>query len=233
MRRIAAAEGVRDVRINARTGNVLIEFDQALIDELRLLTVLAGELACARARAARPAPPAGEAPDPGWLRASRSETIEARPPECVSTLLEFERYPEWQSYVDSVTVLERDKRGRGARVATHGRVGEREFQFIASYRYPSPNRVAFAQIDGELDAVRGGWAFRSLGGGRSRATYRLEVKLGWRLGLVLRGPVYEQIREAVLDQVLSELRARVVSRGDRGARDALCPISKRIYTRSL
>jgi hypothetical protein len=87
--------------------------------------------------------------------------------------------------------------------------GEREIQFTTSYRYPTPNRIVFDQDDGELEAVHGSWAFRSLSGGRTRATYVVEVKPGWRLNLLLRSPLYEQIREAVLDYVMSELRERV------------------------
>jgi len=69
--------------------------------------------------------------------------------------------------------------------------------------------VTFEQDDGELEAVRGSWAFQSLTGGRSRATHVLEVKPGWRLALVLRNPLYEQLRETVLDHCMSELRVRL------------------------
>ncbi len=69
--------------------------------------------------------------------------------------------------------------------------------------------MTFEQDDGELEAVRGSWAFQSLTGGRSRATHVLEVKPGWRLALVLRNPLYEQLRETVLDHCMSELRVRL------------------------
>lgn len=160
--------------MNGRTGNVLIEFDPALIDEPSILTLIAAEPTPARRRARRSPPPAATSP---------------------------------------VTVLERDKHSRGIRVATRGRIGDRDIQFIARYRFPSPNRVVFAQVEGELDAVRGSWAFRSVGGSRTRATYLLEVKPGWRLSLMRRGALYEQIRAAVLDHIMSELRERVESRG--------------------
>lgn len=211
--RIAAAEGVLHVRLSERTANFLIEFDHALIDEPSLLSLIAGEPTAARAgRVRRSPPPTDQAPESGWLRARCSETIDARAAECVAALLEFERYPEWQAHITSVTVLERDKRGRGSRVTTRGRIGECDTQFTASYQYPSANRVVVKQVDGQLDAVRGSWTFRSVGGGCTRATYLLEVKPGWRLGTMLRGGLYEQIRDAALDHIMSELRERVERR---------------------
>lgn len=209
--RVAAAEGVLDARLSARTGNVLIEFDRTLIDEPGVLALIetrpASRRRSERARRASAEPPAHA--QAGWRRAKRAETFQAKAADCVTAVLDFERYPEWQTYLTAVTVLERDDRGRGIRVATQAQVGEREIEFITSYRFPSPNRVLFEQEDGELEAVRGSWAFRSLGRGRTRATCVLEVKPGWRLNLMLRGPLYEQIRDAVLDHLMGEMRARV------------------------
>ncbi len=198
--RIGAAPGVRTARLSDRTSNVLIEFDPALTNEPALLELIED---------AEGRPASGG----GWLRAERSETLRARPVECVAAIVEFDRYPEWQTYITDIDVLERDARGRGVKVATRGKVGEREARFTTRYRFPSRNRVIFEQIDGELDAVRGSWAFRSVGGGRTRATYALEVKPGWPRSLMLRGAVYEQVRDAVLDHVMSELRRRVEPAG--------------------
>ncbi len=208
--RIAAADGVLDVRMSERTGNVLIGFDPGIIDEPSVLSLIPDKPTSDRSPRARPGRAQAHAPaEPGWLRAERTETLPARPAACVAQLIDFERYPEWQTYMEAITVLERDHRGRGARVATQARVGKRELRFITRYRFPSPNRVIFEQDDGELEAVRGSWTFRSLSGGRSRATHVLEVKPGWRLALVLRNPLYEQLRETVLDHFMSELRVRL------------------------
>jgi ribosome-associated toxin RatA of RatAB toxin-antitoxin module len=207
--RIAALAGVREVHLSPHTGTVLIEFDQGLIDEPDLIALIADDPAPARP-SRKPRRPTTDGPgEGGWLRAERSETIYARPADCIAALLEFERYPEWQAYLTAVSVQKRDVRGRGVRVRTQATIAEREIEFTTSYRYPSPNRVLFAQDDGELDAVQGSWAFRSSGGGRTRATFALEVKPGWRFSVLLRGSLYERIRDAVLDHFMDELRARV------------------------
>jgi len=207
--RIEALAGVREVRLSPRTGNVLIDFDQGVIDELDLIGLIAGDPAPAR-RSRKPRRPTADASgEGGWLRAERSETVDAPPADCIAALLEFERYPEWQAYVTAVSVQKRDARGRGVRVRTQANIAEREIEFTTSYRYPSPNRVLFAQGDGELEAVQGSWAFRSSGAGRTRVTFALEVKPGWRFSVLLRGSLYERIRDAVLDHFLDELRARV------------------------
>ena len=208
---VAATEGVLGARVSPRTGNVLLEFDESLIDEPSVLALITAGPAHQR-RVQRPRRPnrqtEGEARD-GWLRAERAETIRARPAACIDALSDFERYPEWQAYVTAVTILRRDGRGRGVRVATRAQVGEREIQFTTSYRFPSPNRIVFDQVDGELEAVHGSWAFRSLGRGRTRATYVIEVKPGRLLNLLLRGPMYEQFRDVVLEHFMSEVRVRV------------------------
>ncbi len=209
--RLMAADGVTKVRLNERTSNLLLEFDQSLVDEAAVLAlIVAGPPRGDRVRRSRSlssetGPPAQD----GWRRAQRIETIRARPAACIAALTDFERYPEWQRYLTAVTIQQRDKRGRGARVASRALIGERDIQFVTSYRFPSPNRIVFEQADGELEAVRGSWAFRSLTGGRTRAVYVLAVKPGWRLNALLRGSLYEQIRDAVLDHVMSELRQRV------------------------
>jgi len=206
------------VRLSPRTGNVLIEFDQAVIDEPQLLALAADRPVAedpprsSRQATREPGDSIGQpkATADGWLRAQRSETFHAtRPGDCVAALLEFERYPEWQRYVTSVKVYERDERGRGLIVRLCATFAEREIEFTTRYRFPSPNRVVFAQDEGAPTAVRGSWTFRSLGRGRTRATCVLEVKPGWRLSLLLRGSLYEQIRDAGLDHVMGELRGRV------------------------
>lgn len=208
---MTAAEGVLDLQLSERTGNLLLEFDRSLIDEPAVLALIAAGPA-PRRRTQRPRHPNGETEvpaRPGWRRAERAEAIHARPPACVAALTDFERYPEWQTYLTAVTVLQRDKRGRGVRVAARAQVADHEMQFTTSYRFPSPNRIVFEQDDSELAAVRGSWAFRSSGGGRTRATLVVEVKPGWRLNLLLRGPLYDQIRETLLSHLMSELRERV------------------------
>lgn len=206
--RLTALGGVRHVQFSALTGNVLIEFDQSSISEPDLLTLVAGDCAL-------PSPSRSSGGDPltdvegGWRRAERSATIRARPAECVATLLAFELYPEWQTYVTAVRVDERDGHGRGVRVTTRAEMAEREFEFTARYRFPSPNRIVFEQQDGEHASIRGNWAFRGTRPGLTRATCVLEVRPGWRLGLVLRGDVYERARDAVLDHLIGELRMRV------------------------
>ncbi len=218
--RLAAADGVLKVELSQRTGNLLIGFDEARIDEADVLALIAVKRATDRPSppraTARRSPPRADARAParsGWLRAERSETIHAPAAVCMAELIDFERHPDWQAYVTAVTILQRDRRGRGTRVATRARVAERELEFTTSYRFPSPHRVLFEQTDGELEAVRGSWSFRSLRSGRSRVTHVLEVKPGFRLGLVLRGALYEQLRETVLDHFMSELRLRVECRG--------------------
>ena len=45
--------------------------------------------------------------------------------------------------------------------------------------------------------------------GQARVTYELAVKPPWRLSLLVRGDLFAQIRDALLDHTMDELRARV------------------------
>jgi ribosome-associated toxin RatA of RatAB toxin-antitoxin module len=217
--RLAAAQGVLGMQLSERTGNLLIEFNRSLTDEPSLLALIASE-------------PAGRSPSPrspqptrqtqsdvgnGWKRAERAETIGARPAACVAALTDFEHYPAWQTNLTAVTILERDRRGRGVRVAFQAHVGARQIPFTSRYHFPSPNRIVFEQDDGELEGAQGSWAFEGLSGGRTRATFVVEFKPGWRLNLLVSSPQYEQIQEAVLDRFVNELRAYVEAPGPSGA----------------
>ena len=208
--RLQASDAVLGVRLSELTGNALIEFDPARIDEHAVLMMIASEPATPPRKSLRSSDsdaPAG--PGPGWLQAARAETLRARPAECVAAVLAFERYPEWQSYVTGARVLERDARGRGTRVVTRARVKDRDIEFTASIHFPRPNQIAFEHDDDQFGVMRGSWSFQSAGRGRTRATYALAAKPGWRLSLMMRGPLYGQLREAALDHVMGELRARV------------------------
>jgi ribosome-associated toxin RatA of RatAB toxin-antitoxin module len=213
--RLAAAQGVLGVQLSERTGNLLIEFNRSLTDEPSLLALIASEPAGRRPspRSPRPTRETHANPGNGWKRTMRAETIRARPTACVAALTDFEHYPAWQTHLTAATILERDRRKHGVRVAFQAQVGARQIAFTMRYHFPSPNRIVFEQDDGELEGVHGSWAFRSLGGGRTRATFGVEFKPGWRLNLLLRSPLSEQIQEAVLDRFMNELRVYVEAGG--------------------
>ncbi len=74
------------------------------------------------------------------------------------------------------------------------------------FSYEQPGRISWVQEDGDLKAVEGSWELEDLGDGRTRATYRLEVDLGRRLGLLIRGPLVGVLRGQLVDTMPEKLK---------------------------
>jgi len=62
------------------------------------------------------------------------------------------------------------------------------------------------QESGELKSVEGSWEFEDLGEGRTRVTYWLEVDLGRKLGLLIRGPLVGVLRGQLVDKMPEKLK---------------------------
>lgn len=221
---VRAAPGVRGASFRSQTGNLLVTFDAEATDEERVLAAVAGALT--------PRTPAlpddGVSPGrresagadvvirdldigDGWIAAEGTCVVRAAPGRCVTTILDFAAYPDWQEYVTDVEVLDRDPRGRGSKVRTEARVGKQAIVHVMGYSYPSPTRIAWEQLEGQLDALRGEWRFRPAGRTATHATCRLEIRLGLGLRLMLNGPFYRDVRDMFFGQALAELRARAES----------------------
>ena len=67
------------------------------------------------------------------------------------------------------------------------------------FSFEPPARIDWVQESGDLKAIAGSWELEELDGGRTRATYRLEVDLGRMLGLAIRGPVLEVLRGRMIE----------------------------------
>ena len=76
----------------------------------------------------------------GVDRAERSIEIDAPARACWDAILDFESYPDWQSAVKDVEVMERDDEGRGRDV---------EFQIDAKVRQIETALKEFKEIEAE------------------------------------------------------------------------------------
>jgi hypothetical protein len=71
--------------------------------------------------------------------------------------------------------------------------------------------VAWRQENGDPKSVEGAWELEDLGGGRTLATYRLEVDPGRMLGMLIRGPVEVRLRQMLVEARPEELRRRMAA----------------------
>ena len=117
--------------------------------------------------------------------------------------------PDWQGGLDAMTALERDESGRATLVETENDIRVRRVKARVRFRYDGPERLTWTQEKGDLRSVQGAWELVDLGGGRTRATYRLDADPGRVLGLVIRGPVEAATRALFVNGRPAELKRRV------------------------
>ena len=77
------------------------------------------------------------------------------------------------------------------------------------FRYDPPHKVEWEQEKGDLKSLVGSWELEDLGDGRTRATYRLDGDPGRVLGMLIRGPVEDRLRQLLVTERPGELKRRL------------------------
>jgi ribosome-associated toxin RatA of RatAB toxin-antitoxin module len=144
----------------------------------------------------------------GTFTAQSTVEVQAPPERCYAIAADLERSPQWQASLQSVEVLERDGEGRPVLVATVSDAGVKTISARLRFAYEPPGAIRCTQEQGELKALHGGWTFAALGDGRTRVGYALEVDPGRMLGLLLRGPVVDRVRQVLVGDAVQGLKAR-------------------------
>jgi ribosome-associated toxin RatA of RatAB toxin-antitoxin module len=116
--------------------------------------------------------------------------------------------PEWQKGLEAMTVRDRDERGRVSRAESVSDAKVRQVKSLVRFTYEEPVRVSWVQEKGDLKSLVGSWDLEDLGDGRTRATYRLQGDPGRMLGMLIRGPVEDRLREILVGGRPDELAAR-------------------------
>jgi ribosome-associated toxin RatA of RatAB toxin-antitoxin module len=146
------------------------------------------------------------------LEGENSIEVRATAEDCYALVVELGRYPEWQSQVKTAEVIERDGEGRPVVVETVSDARVRVLKYRLRYRHEPPHRMSWTYVSGDVKDITGEYRFEPLGDGRTKATYRLAVDPGMRLGLLLRGPLADKVREYILTTTLEELKAQLEGR---------------------
>ena len=117
--------------------------------------------------------------------------------------------PQWQGGLDGMTALERDDAGRPTVVETENDLKVRRVTSRVRFSYAAPTRLSWKQEKGDMKSVEGSWELEDLGGGRTRATYTLDVDPGRVLGMLMRGPLEAATRALFVNGRPGELRRRI------------------------
>jgi uncharacterized membrane protein len=148
------------------------------------------------------------------IRGEQSTEIDAPPEAVFAVASDLERYPEWQDFLQAVTVRERDADGRATLVEAEADATVRRLKLVLRATRDEPRRVAWRAEGGDLKALSGAFDLAQAGGpGRTRATFGLEVDPGFKLGLLLKGPIADRLRDQVMSGMLDGLKRRAQSGG--------------------
>jgi carbon monoxide dehydrogenase subunit G len=143
------------------------------------------------------------------LTGSSSAEIDAPLEEVWKLVEDVEKSPDWQGGLKDVEALERDDEGRATVVESSSDAKVRTIKSTIRFTYDGPGRLSWTQEKGELKSVDGSWQLEDLGGGRTRATYSLDVELGRMLGMVIRGPLVDGLRGMLVNARAGELKQAI------------------------
>ena len=126
---------------------------------------------------------------------------------------DLERYPEWQDFLQRVSVRERDAGGRPTLVEAEADAKVTALKLVLRATREEPQRVGWRSEGGDVKALNGAFDLEGISPDRTRATFRLEVDPGFKLGLLLRGGVADRLRDRILGGMLDGLRRRAEAGG--------------------
>src|SRR3954454_11551255 len=145
------------------------------------------------------------------IRGEQTTEIDASPEAVFAIASDLERYPEWQDFLQRVTARERDPDGRPTLVDAAAAAKVTNPQLNPRAPRDEPRRVGWRAEGGDVKGLSGAFDLAESGPGRTRATFGLEVDPGFKLGLLLKGPVADRLRDRVLTGMLDGLKRRAES----------------------
>ena len=145
------------------------------------------------------------------LTGSSTAEIEAPLDEVWALVKDVEKAPQWQGGLKAMRALERDGENHAVLCETETDAKVRSIKTIVRFTYDGPTRLSWSQEKGDLKSLDGRWDLEDLGDGRTRATYWIEGELGRMLGLVIRGPLVDLLRDMLAGARANELKKRMES----------------------
>ena len=143
------------------------------------------------------------------LNGSSTAEIDAPLDDVWTLVQDVEQAPDWQGGLKAMAVLERDDQGRPTLCETESDAKVRTVKSIVRFRYDPPTALRWTQEKGELKSVEGSWELEDLGEGRTRATYAIEADLGRMLGMMIRGPLVDLLRQMLAGARAGELKRTI------------------------
>ena len=132
----------------------------------------------------------------GVIEASHTVEIEAGIEAVWAVASDVPASPAWQPSLESVETLESDEQGRATLVETTADAKVKTTRQRLRFSYDGePSGMSWTQEKGDVKSLDGSWTFTELGEGRTRATYALAVDPGRVLGMLVRGPAQDKVKD--------------------------------------
>ena len=146
------------------------------------------------------------------LSDSASTDIDA-PIDAVWTVVQdVSSWPQWQGTLGALDILEQDAAGRASLCAVEFDAKVTKIKMKLACSYSEPARMEFERVSGDLKDLSGSWRLEDLGGGRTKATYQLDVNPGGVVSFLLNEERLGKLRQALVDVRPGELKARAEAR---------------------
>jgi ribosome-associated toxin RatA of RatAB toxin-antitoxin module len=144
----------------------------------------------------------------GQLGGTASREVDAPIEKLWAIVEDVASSPEWQSGLEEIEPLEHDDRGRVTLARSVSDAKVKKVSTVVRFVYDGPHRLSWTQEKGDLRSLVGSWELEDLGDGRTMVTYMLNGDPGRVLGMLIRGPVEERLREILVGGRPDELAAR-------------------------
>lgn len=142
----------------------------------------------------------------GTFKAERTVEVNASKARCYGIICDLENSPKWQEAMVSAKVLETDSEGRAELVEIKSDAKVRVVTSHLAFKYQPEDGMTWEQKKGDLKWLNGSWALEDLGDGRTKATYALEADTGRMLGLLLKGPVLDKVKNMLTKDAAEGLK---------------------------
>jgi hypothetical protein len=149
----------------------------------------------------------------GVIAASHTVEIEAELTAVWAVAADVPASPAWQPSLQSVETLETDADGRATLVETTADAKVKTTRQRLRFSYEEPETMRWEQEKGDVKSLEGSWAFVELASGLTRATYALAVDPGRVLGMLVRGPAQDKVKEFLTKGAAEGLKQHVESNG--------------------
>ena len=137
-----------------------------------------------------------------------SVDVKASAEDIFEVATDFEAYPEWNSNIKRVEIMETDSQGRGSKVFYEVDAKVKVVKYTLSYDYSeAPRSFSWDLVDGDVKELRGSYVFDEFDD-VTEVVYETAVDPGFPIPKLLKRQAQRQIARGALE----DLKKRVESR---------------------